>query len=422
MKILLIHNMYKQPGGENSIFQSEGELLSRYGHFVERLVFDNGKIKTILDQCLSALKIIYNPASARELKKKIESFNPDIIHVHNFVPIASPAIFFVAKRYAIPVIVTLHNYRLICPSVTLFHKQKIYEKSINSIFPMDAILKGVYRNSRIQTAVVAIMVTVHNLIGTWKDKIDFYITLSNFAREKFKQSTLSIPEGKLLVKPNFVTDCGMGDSVRQDYFLYVGRLVEEKGIQTLLDAAKLYNFKLTLIGDGPLRGRVENAARANPNIRCLGFLDKPTIMSHMKKCKALILPSLWYEGFPLAMLEAFSSGTVVIASKLGSMAEIIENRVNSLLFEAGNAKDLVRRIVEIDEEPEWAKCLADNARLSYLTHYTPEKNYGLLTNIYKQASALKRQEQDKMFHDPLPQMHRRKSSEYQYRIANQGWR
>src|SRR5258705_8708503 len=155
MKILLIHNMYKQPGGENSIFQSEGELLSRYGHFVERLVFDNAKIKSIADKLLSGLKIIYNPESARELKRKIEHFNPDIIHVHNFVPLASPAIFFVAKKYNVPVILTLHNYRLICPSATLFYKRKIYEKSIRSIFPVDAILKGVYRNSQIQTAAVA---------------------------------------------------------------------------------------------------------------------------------------------------------------------------------------------------------------------------------------------------------------------------
>src|SRR5882672_8526316 len=111
MKILLIHNKYKQePGGETFVFQAEGELLSRYGHFVERLVFDNGKIKTMLDKFFSALKIIYNPESARELRKKIESFNPDIIHVHNFVPLASPAIFYVAKRYGIPVILTLHNY------------------------------------------------------------------------------------------------------------------------------------------------------------------------------------------------------------------------------------------------------------------------------------------------------------------------
>jgi glycosyltransferase involved in cell wall biosynthesis len=422
MKILLIHNKYKQePGGESFVFQSEGELLSRHGHFVERLVFDNANLKTILDKCLSGLRILYNPTSAKELKKKIEHFNPDIIHVHNFVPLASPSIFYVAKKYNVPVILTLHNYRLICPSVTLYHKQKIYEKSINSIFPVEAILKGVYRNSRIQTAAVASMVALHNLIGTWRTKIDFYITLSNFAKEKFRESRLSIPEEHFVVKPNFVQDCGMGDAIRKDYFLYVGRFVEEKGIQTLLNAAQLYNFKLTLIGDGPLRKMVENAARTNPNIRCLGFLDKISIINHMKKCKALILPSLWYEGLPLALLEAFSTGTVVIASKLGTMAEIIQNKVNGLLFDPGNERDLAHKISEIDTQQEWAKCLADNARLSYLMHYTPEKNYSLLTNIYTRALALKRQEQDKLLHHTMPQFHSRKINfSNQHNTVNQG--
>jgi glycosyltransferase involved in cell wall biosynthesis len=252
---------------------------------------------------------------------------------------------------------------------------------------------------------VAAMVALHNIIGTWRNKIDIYVTLSNFAKEKFRKSRLSIREDRLIVKPNSVPDCGLGDSVRKDYFLYVGRLVEEKGIQTLLNATQLYNFKLTIIGDGPLRKMVEDATRTNPNIRYLGFLDKISIMNHMKKCKALILPSLWYEGLPLALLEAFSAGTVVIASKLGSMAEIIQNRVNGLLFETGDERDLAHKISEIETQPEWAKCLADNARLSYLMHYTPEKNYSMLTNIYNKALALKRQEQDKLLHHTLPQFH-----------------
>src|SRR5260221_9123205 len=302
MKILLVHNKYKQPGGENVVFQTEGELLSRYGHFVERLVFDNAEIKTLLDKCLSGLRIIYNPDSAREIRKKIEAFNPDIIHVHNIVPLASPSILFVAKKYSIPVIFTLHNYRLICPSATLFYNDKIYEKSIHSLFPIDAILKGVYRNSRIQTAAVAFMVAIHTIIGTWRTKVDWYITLSGFAKEKFRKSILSIPEDRLIVKPNFVPDSGMGDSIRKDFFLFVARLGADKGIQVLLKAAALHNHKVTIIGDGPLRDKVEAAARTKPNIRYLGFQDKLSIMTHLIKCKGLIFPSIWYEGFPITIL------------------------------------------------------------------------------------------------------------------------
>src|SRR6478736_9628172 len=136
MKILLVHNKYQQPGGENVVFESEGELLSNNGHFVERLIFDNADIKTIIDKFFSGLKTIHNPVSARMLREKIEHFNPDIIHVHNFVPLASPSIFSVAQEFDVPIILTLHNYRLICPSATLLYHGKIYEKSIHSVFPM----------------------------------------------------------------------------------------------------------------------------------------------------------------------------------------------------------------------------------------------------------------------------------------------
>src|SRR5258706_7455222 len=336
MKILLIHNKYQQPGGENVVFETEGELLAKNGHFVERLVFDNSTIRTFVDIFFSGLKVIYNPESARKLWKQIEHFKPDIIHVHNFVPLVSPSIFFVAKEFNIPTILTLHNYRLICPSATLVYKGKIYERNIHSVFPFDAIIKGVYRNSMLQTAAVATMVGLHNLIGTWRNKVDFYIALTNFAKEKFRTSALAIPEERLVVKPNFVHDFGIAHSMRNDELLFVGRLVEEKGIQILLKATQILQFNLTIIGDGPLRKLVTDAAKANPNIHYLGFQDKVNVANHMKKCKALIFPSIWYEGFPLTVLEAFSTGTLVIASKLGAMAEIIHDRVNGLLFEPGD--------------------------------------------------------------------------------------
>src|SRR5688500_11160630 len=169
MKILIIHNKYKEAGGgEDAVFYAERELLSRYRHVVDDLIFDNNEIKTTIDKLLSGFKLIYNPTSARMLRRKIEEFSPDVIHVHNFVPLASPSIFFVAKEYNVPVVVTLHNYRLICPSTNLFHKNRIYEKSIHRLFPLDAILKRVYGNSTLQTAAVVVMNALHSVIGTWR--------------------------------------------------------------------------------------------------------------------------------------------------------------------------------------------------------------------------------------------------------------
>jgi glycosyltransferase involved in cell wall biosynthesis len=248
----------------------------------------------------------------------------------------------------------------------------------------------------LETAAIATMVTLHNLIGTWRNKVDFFIALSNFAKEKFKTSALAIPEESLVVKSNFVPDFGVGHFERDEDFLFVGRLVEEKGILVLLKASELFPFKLTIIGDGPMRELVIKAASVNPYLRYLGFQDKITIAHHLKKCKALIFPSIWYEGFPLAILEAFSTGTVVIASRLGAMAEIIQDGVNGLLFETGNEHDLVDKIVEVETEHDHAKQLANNARLSYLAHYTPEKNYGLLIGIYNKALARKNEEKNKL--------------------------
>src|SRR5688572_6699039 len=211
MKIILIHNKYQQAGGEDLVFQSEGDLLLSQGHQVEFLVFDNREIKTSLDRLLSGLKVVYNPSSSRRLKDRIASFKPDIIHVHNFVPLASPSIFFAAKAYNIPVVVTLHNYRLICPSATLFYNNAIYEKSVHAAFPWHAIMHGVYRDSRLQTAALAIAIRWHNFVGTWYKKIDRFIVLTEFARKKFEDSILTTKKDAFVVKPNFVVDHGVGN-------------------------------------------------------------------------------------------------------------------------------------------------------------------------------------------------------------------
>jgi glycosyltransferase involved in cell wall biosynthesis len=348
------------------------------------LVFDNKSINNSFAKFLSGIKVIYNPTSAKRLKKRIREFKPDLIHVHNFFPLASPSIFFVAKKYGVPIVVTLHNYRLICPSATLFHEHSIYERSIKSLFPVDAILKGVYRNSRIQTAAMVMATRFHNLIGTWKYKVDKFIVLTEFARTKFTNSILRTAPDALIVKPNFVIDNGPGEMQRENFFLYIGRLSVEKGVETLLQSLTIHRYNLVIIGEGFLLDKVENFAVSNRNLSYLGRQDKDVIMRHLKRCKALILPSNWYEGFPMTILEAFSAGTPVVASYLGAMTEVVQDNVNGLHFEAGNANDLIHKIKLLESNTDLAKQLSDNARTTYLNRYTPEKNYKLLFEIYNQ--------------------------------------
>ena len=380
----MVHNRYRYQGGEDAVFQAESRLLSDHGHIVHQLVFDNKNIPDSFDRYVQGIRGIYNADSARILQKLIIDFKPDIIHVHNFFPLASPSIFYVAKRNHIPIVVTLHNFRLVCPSGTLYYDGKIYEENVRRLIPWRAIMKGVYRGSRIETLGLAGVTVIHNLIGTWKNKIDKLIVLTEFAKRKFNGSALRVDEDQLVVKPNFVEDFGVGERQRENFFMMVGRLSVEKGIDIVLKALAIKSFRVIVIGDGPLKNQVMSYANSNPNLSYLGFHEKEVIIKYLKRCRALLLPSVCYEGFPISLLESFATGTPAIVSRLGSLSEIVQDNHNGLHFDPGDPDDLVAKISLLDREPALASKLGSNARLTYLNNYTPEENYHKLMHIYMQ--------------------------------------
>ena len=384
MRVIIIHNRYRYQGGEDSVFQAEVRLLSEHGNEVRQLVFDNKDISDSFDKYLQGLRGIYNVTSALTLQKLIKEFKPDIIHVHNFFLLASPSIFYAAKKFHVPVVVTLHNFRLVCPSGTLYHNGEIYEKNIRKLIPWNGIAKGVYRNSRMETLALAGITTVHNLIGTWKKKVDKFIVLTEFARRKFSDSALRVNKNQFVVKPNFVADSGVGFASREKFFVLVGRLSVEKGIHVVLEALTIGKFKLVVIGDGPLKDDVLRVADINPNLIYLGFKERDVIIDYLKRCTALLLPSVCYEGFPISLLEAFATGTPAIVSNLGPLAEIVQDNENGLHFEPGNAQDLANKISMISNDPFLAGKLGENARRTYVNNFTPEKNYQKLMDIYTQ--------------------------------------
>jgi glycosyltransferase involved in cell wall biosynthesis len=383
MRILIIHNRYKEAGGEDAVFAEEAKLLFTKENIVDSIEFDNKEIRTGRQRLLTGLGILYNFKSASILEEKLLSFYPDIIHIHNFMVAASPSLFYVARKFGIPVVVTLHNYRLICPTGTLFFDGKIYEKSIKRLFPTHSILNRVYRNSFIETAAIAFSMSLHNVIGTWRDRVAKFIVLTEFARQKFSDSALRVTKDQMVVKSNFVCDGGYGQTSREDFFLFVGRLSEEKGIRVLLKSATQFHFNLVMIGEGPLRELVMDYTRLFANITYLGHLGKPSVLNHMKRCKALIFPSIWYEGFPITILEAFSTGTPVIASDIGGLSEIVEENINGLLFEPGNENELTERIMFLCNDTAASVQLGTNARKTYELKYTAEINYNNLMAIYR---------------------------------------
>ncbi|MHC2992530.1 hypothetical protein OB13_13415 [Pontibacter sp. HJ8] len=383
MRILIVHNFYKQAGGEDTVFHAEAALLEQHGHQVEKLSFSNIEVNSLPEKLEAALGVVYNPRSARQVEQKILSFRPDVVHVHNFFPLVSPAVFYVARKLQVPVVMTLHNYRLVCPSALLYYKDKVQTENIHKTFPIGAIRQKVYRDSAVQTASVVLTTGLHKLLGTWQQKVDRFLALTPGAADLFRNSSLKLRPEQLVVKPNFTEDLGIGATVREDYFLYVGRLTPEKGLETLLQAHALQPFRLRIVGDGPLRERVEAHVKQHPEAEYLGFQARPQVLELLKKSKGLIFSSEWLETFGMTIIEAFSTGTPVIAAKIGGAEQLVEHGVNGLHYTPGNAAELAEKVQQLLTEPDLAATLGIAARQSYEARYTPEANYQMLVAIYE---------------------------------------
>jgi glycosyltransferase involved in cell wall biosynthesis len=383
MRILILHNYYKQAGGEDTVFHAEGALLEQHGHQVEKMTFSNKEVNSLSEKLRAALGVVYNSGSAKLVEERIKAFQPDVIHVHNFFPLLSPAVFYVAHRMQVPIVMTLHNYRLVCPSALLYYKGKVQTENLQKTFPLNAIRQKVYRDSALQTASVVLTTGMHKLLGTWQQKVDKFIALTAGASAMFRGSSLQLKPEQLAVKPNFTEDLGIGEAIREDYMLYVGRLTPEKGIETLLQAHGLHPFKLRVVGDGPLRERVENYAAQHPDVEYLGFQSRTQVLDLIKKAKGLIFSSEWMETFGMTIIEAFSTGTPAIAAKIGGAEQLVEDGVNGLHYTPGNAAELAERVRMLSTDQALAQRLGMAARLSYEMHYTPEANYRLLISIYE---------------------------------------
>ncbi|MEN8154963.1 MAG: glycosyltransferase family 4 protein [Acidobacteriota bacterium] len=383
MKILFIHNKYKIHGGEESVFNNEIKLLRDNGHMIETVILDNADINSLFSKIRTALFSFYNPFSSKLIKKKVNEFRPDLIHVHNFFPLVSPSVFFKRVIGNVPIIMTLHNYRLICANAMLFRKNTICEKCMNKKTPVKGIFYKCFRNSTLQTLLLVLVTSVHKYIGTWRKKIDLYICLSEFQKQKFIKSSLELKKGQIEVKPNFVFDNGFDFEINRSFFLFVGRIEQEKGIDTLLDSFRNTKYSLKIIGEGPLQEDVKIICEENMNMEYLGVMDHEYVTTQMKMAKGLIFPSKNYEGFGMVIAESFSCGTPVITSDIGSQAEIVKNGINGLHFRVNDTEDLIKKVEELDQKYDYS--MNKNARLTYEKNYNNKENYKLLIRIYERV-------------------------------------
>lgn len=388
LKILLIHNRYSQVGGEDSIFLRECRLLESKGHSVRSLLFDNRKAfeGSFLKKIRIGFGSIFNIESSHLVGKYIEDFQPDVIHVHNMFYVASPSILFAAHKYKVPVVVTLHNYRLICSSALLMRDSKPCEVCISRAFPIAGVQYACHRNSRLETAQLTFTTGLHKTIGTWLNKVNTYIALTDFAKNKFINSSLDLPAEMVVVKANSVDDPGFGSiEEREDHFVFVGRLSKEKGIEVLLDAFDNTTCKIEIIGDGPYDGLVKKVASRNKNIKYWGFRDQQFIRNRLSKAIALIVPSICYEGLPTAVLESFACGTPIIISDIDNLRELVSRNFNGVHFKTGNSTNLSEVVQDFLDNRHRLIELYENSRETYLERYTHEINYRNLVKVYQSA-------------------------------------
>lgn len=378
-RVLIAHNSYQQRGGEDAVVEAEAELLRSRGHAVRLLVAHNDAIVGMPRSRLAA-RTFWSSQTVRDFRQALVEFRPDILHVHNTFPLISPSIYWAAARAGVPVVQTLHNFRLLCPQAMLLREGHICEDCVGRL-PWRGVVRRCYRGSAAQSGVLAGMISLHLALGTWGSKVDRYIALNEFCRRKFIEGGL--PAQRIVVKPNFV-DFPAPEAGAREGMLFVGRLAEEKGLSTLCAAARLApDVAVRVAGTGPQAGLLQGI----PSVAHLGALSAAEVREAMCRAQALVMPSLWYENFPRTLVEAFACALPVIASRIGALAELVEDGVTGLLFEPGDAADLAAKMKWAAAHPDALMRMGQEARRRYLREFSPEVNYRRLTEIYAEVLA-----------------------------------
>jgi glycosyltransferase involved in cell wall biosynthesis len=382
MKILVAHNRYQGRGGEDVVFEAEVDLLRDAGHGVETLTVSNEAIDSLAARIATTLSIADNARGKRVMAEAIDRHRPDVVHVHNFFPLLSPSVFDLCRQKRVPAVVTLHNYRAICTGGMLLRDGRICHKCLDRGH-FWGVAHRCYRGSLPGSLASAYMIARHQHRGTWTRPGLRLIALTQFARTMFAQA--GFDADRIDVKPNFMADPGAPDpTAPRAGLLYVGRLSREKGVGVLLEAIAETGVALRIAGDGPKAAALK--ARASGNVTFLGAISREQVFAEMASAQALVVPSLWYEGFPMVVVEAFARGTPVIASSIGGLAEVVSDGKTGALVPPGDAAALRQRISEALGATDLAAAWGRAARAAYLERYAPDENLRLLEAIYARAA------------------------------------
>lgn len=382
----MVHNYYQQRGGEDFSVEREIELLRERGHQVSTFFYSNDDVPNMNSFRLAA-NTLWSFSSKRSLKKRLQSEKFDVVHFRNTFPLISPAAYYAAREEGVPVVQMLSNYRLLCPVAIFLRDGRICEDCTGKAVPWPGVLHSCYRGSKAASGTVAGMISLHRLLNTWKEAVDVYIAPTRFVRDKFVDN--GFPEEKLVIKPNFVNpDPGTGKG-KGGYALFVGRLSEEKGVESMLRAWEIVGDRMSLkiVGDGSLSEEVSEAVERLSGVEWIGSVPGEQVTELMKDAAFLVFPSTWYEVFPLVIVEALATGLPVIASGIGSMSSLIDHGRTGLHFRPGDAEHLAAQVEWALAHPDELSRMRREARQEFEAKYTAEHAYERLMEIYELAGA-----------------------------------
>lgn len=384
-KVLIVHNYYKIPGGEDTVVENEKRLLEQHGHKVVLYTRSNREMESFsaLQKLLLPLTSLFSLRTYREVRRLIQSEGIDVVHVHNTLNLISPSVYYAAFSCGVPAVQTIHNFRLLCPAATFVRQGKLCEECVEQGLGC-AVRHSCYRGSRMQTLMSVMILKLHRMLGTYR-RLN-YICLTEFNREKLlllnKGRRRLIREEHVFVKPNFVWDTEQKETEKKEQYLYAGRLEQLKGIRVLLEAWRaLPEKRLLICGSGPEESWILGYLKEHDMTQAelLGQCSHERILELLEQSKALIMPTLWYEGQPMVILESYAAGTPVIASALGNAGAMVIPQVTGLRFEAGKPEALAEAVREFERIGKW------DTRKTYEMLYEPEENYRLLREIYERA-------------------------------------
>lgn len=390
MRILIAHNRYQQPGGEDAVVKTEFDLLKNFGQDVMLYERTNDEINdySLAEKINFLWNVGWSQQSYDNFRRVLKDFSPDVVHFHNIFFTLSPSVYQACRDENIPVVQSLHNFRLLCSNGLFFRNGQPCEKCIKKSF-WHGVYHGCFKGSRAATVFIARMLARHWKAGTWNDMVDVFVTATEFTRGKYVQGGID-PE-KIVLKPNFLypspASIGYAD-LRKKGALYVGRLSEEKGVDVLLEAWKsISGIPLRIVGSGPLLEKFQKYVRENHilNVEFLGHVSSREYEVNMREAKILLVPSRCYENFPRIVAEAYAYGLPVVASRLGSLAEIIEDGRTGYLFAPGDADDLILKVNKALCDEDRLLKMSAVARQVFEEKYGPDKNYQRLIDIYHQA-------------------------------------